>query len=160
MDFGGALAAAVINAAGADDLVGFRHGFLLSDSSGDRCCPFPGFNRDYSNEIYTADLQLAGVARRLGVKIGPIKYLLLSVTYGTKRYPGGADGQRQVGFELGLNFSQMLNDLDVTRRSVVGLSPARRVRQRAVSVHRRRVPLRPQSRALVRAERRQQRQLI
>jgi hypothetical protein len=115
MDFGGALAAVLINAARADDLVGFRHGFLLSDSSGDRCCPFPGFNRDYSNEIYTADLQLAGVARRLGVKIGPIKYLLLSVTYGTKGYPGGADGQRQVGFELGLNFSQMLNDLAVTR---------------------------------------------
>jgi Predicted periplasmic lipoprotein (DUF2279) len=115
MDFGGALAAALINAAGAEDLVGFRHGFLLSDSSGDRCCPLPGFSRDYSNEIYTADLQLAGVARRLGVKIGPIKYLLLSVTYGTKGYPGGADGQRQVGFELGLNFSQMLNDLDVTR---------------------------------------------
>ena len=115
MDFGGALAAALISAARAEDLVGFRHGFLLSESSGDRCCPFPGFNRDYSNEIYTADLQLAGVARRLGVKIGPIKYLLLSVTYGTKGYPGGADGQRQVGFELGLNFSQMLNDLDVTR---------------------------------------------
>jgi len=115
MDFGGALAAALISAARAEDLVGFRHGFLLSESSGDRCCPFPGFNRDYSNEIYTADLQLAGVARRLGVKIGPIKYLLLSVTYGTKGYPGGADGQRQVGFELGLNFSQMLNDLNVTR---------------------------------------------
>jgi hypothetical protein len=115
MDFGGALAAALINAARADDLVGFRHGFLLSDSSGDRCCPFPGFNRDYSNEIYTADLQLAGVARRLGVNIGPIKYLLLSVTYGTKGYPDAVKGQRQVGFELGLNFSQMLNDLDVTR---------------------------------------------
>lgn len=114
MDFGGAVSAALISQFGAEDLLGFRHGFLLDSSSGDRCCPFPGFNRDYSNEIYTADLHLSGVSRRLGVPFGPAKYLLLSLTYGTKNYPGD-DSQRQVGLEIGLDLRTILDDLSVTR---------------------------------------------
>jgi len=106
MDIGGALSAALINAAGIEDLVGFRRGIV----SFDNCC-------HYSNEIYTADLHLAGVARRLGLNIGPLKYLYLSTTYGTKGYPGESGTQRELGFEVGLNFSQMLDDLNVRRQT-------------------------------------------
>ncbi len=109
MDFGGALSAALINAAKAEDLIGFRRGYANFDN----CC-------NYSNEIYTADLQLEGAARRLGLNIGPLKYLLLSVTYGVQGYPGDPSNsgtQRQVGFEVGLNFKQILVDLNVRRNT-------------------------------------------
>ena len=99
MDVGGALSAALISAAGAEDLIGFRRGLVNLDD----CCNF-------SNEIYTADLQLVGAARRLGLNIGPLRYLYFSVTYHAN--PGKS---REVGFEVGLNFKQMLEDLDVRR---------------------------------------------
>jgi hypothetical protein len=50
----------------------------------------PRQGRDYSNEICTADLALAGLARRLNLRIDPLRYLLLSATYGVKGYPAGA----------------------------------------------------------------------
>ena len=108
MDFGGALAAALIDVAGAEDLLGFRRG----TASFDNCC-------DYNNQIYVADFRLAGAARRLGLNIGPLKYLLLSLTYGTRGYPGdgGSETQRRVGFEVGLDFKQMLDDLNVRRNT-------------------------------------------
>jgi hypothetical protein len=105
MDVGGALSAALVDAAKADDLIGFRRGIVNFDN----CC-------NYSNEIYTADLALVGAARRLGWNIGPLKYLLFSVTYRTQGYaPSEPNKQRQVGLEIGLNFKQILDDLDVRR---------------------------------------------
>jgi hypothetical protein len=104
MDVGGALSAALVDAAKAEDLIGFRRGIVNLDN----CC-------HYSNEIYTADLALVGVARRLGWNIGPLKYLLFSATYHTQGYPSDPNKQRQVGFEVGLNFKQILDDLDVRR---------------------------------------------
>ena len=106
MDAGGALAAALIDAARAEDLLGFRFG----TASFDNCC-------DYNNEIYTADFHLAGAARRLGLNIGPLKYLLLSLTYGTRGYPGDSGTQRRVGLEVGLDFRQILDDLNIRRNT-------------------------------------------
>jgi hypothetical protein len=118
MDIFGAGAATLISAAGVDDLVGFRWGFLLP-ISGDTCCKVKGLGGDYSNYIYTADLKLAGVGRRLGLEIGPLRYLLLSVTYGTKGYPSGLpeDRERRVGFEVGLNLAEILSDLGARRNT-------------------------------------------
>src|SRR5215468_5340772 len=82
MDSAGAVTSAVLLATGTTDLVGFRYGFLLPKSK-ITCCAVPGPGRDYSYEIYTADLKLAGVASRLGLNIGPLRYLLFSVTYGS-----------------------------------------------------------------------------
>jgi hypothetical protein len=117
MDVLGAGAAALIAYLDADDLVGFRYGFLLPNSGSATCCQVPGLGPDYSNHIYTGDLKLAGLARRLGFGIGPLKYLMLSTTYGPKGYPTGLPElrERQVGIEIGLNFQKILDDVGVRR---------------------------------------------
>jgi hypothetical protein len=116
MDTLGAGASALILATGTADLFGFRYGFLLPKSNV-TCCAVPANGRDYSYEIYTADLKLAGVGRRLSWNIGPLRYLLFSVTYGSKYYPSGEVDlrERQVGFEIGLNFEEILNAVGVRR---------------------------------------------
>jgi uncharacterized protein YfiM (DUF2279 family) len=121
MDIGGAGTAVVLAELDAEDLVGFRFGKVPG--------PVPehtelGLGRDYDYEIYTADLKLAGVARRLGLDIGLARYLLLSATYGVKGYPRGAipDRERQVGFEIGLNLGEMLNAVRVTRATWWGFA--------------------------------------
>ena len=67
--------------------------------------------------IQSADLKIAGLARRLNLSVGPLRYLLVSVTYSTKGYPSGLLElrERQVGFEIGLNLAIILNDLGVRR---------------------------------------------
>ena len=112
----GAGTSVLVQTFGLDDLVGFRHGFLLPAETR-TCCQERGLGRDYSNEIYTGDFKLAGLARRMGWNIGPLKYLNLSFTYGTKGYPKGAieTRERQVGIEIGLNFQEILNDVGVRR---------------------------------------------
>ena len=116
MDTLGAATSTLLIATGNDDLIGFRYGFLLPTSKV-TCCAVPANGRDYSYEIYTADLKLAGVGRRLRRDIGPLKYLLFSVTYGSKYYPSGVVSlrERQVGFEIGLNFEEILNSIGVHR---------------------------------------------
>jgi hypothetical protein len=106
MDLGGALSAALVDAANAEDMIGFRRGLVNFNN----CC-------NYTNEIYTADFALAGAARRLGWNIGPLKYLMLSTTYRSQGYPSDPNRQRQVGFEVGLNFKQILDDLSVRRNT-------------------------------------------
>jgi uncharacterized protein YfiM (DUF2279 family) len=119
MDVLGAGASAVIAAAELEDLIGFRHGILLPAAGNTYCCVEPRKGRDYANEIYTADLQLLGVGRRLDWNIGPLRYLMVSATYGVKGYPGGAiePRERQVGLEIGLNFKVILDDLGAGRNT-------------------------------------------
>jgi len=90
---------------------------LLPHSGNATCCKVTSKGRDYSNEIQSADLKIAGLARRLNLSVGPLRYLLVSVTYGTKGYPSGLPElrERQVGFEIGLNLAIILNDLGVRR---------------------------------------------
>jgi hypothetical protein len=116
MDTLGSGASALILATGTEDLFTFRNGFLLPKTTA-TCCAVPGQGRDYSYRIYTADLKLAGVSCRLGLNVGPLRYLLFSVTYGSKFYPSGPPDlrERQVGFEIGLNFEEILNALGVRR---------------------------------------------
>jgi predicted lipoprotein DUF2279 len=119
MDTLGAGTAALVTATRANDLIGFRGGFLLPPTGAKTCCQVRGKGRDYSNEIDTADLKLAGLARRLGLDLGPLRYLLLSVTYGSKGYPRGAPAlrERQLGLEIGLSFEAILNDVGARRNT-------------------------------------------
>lgn len=121
MDFAGAGSAWLLSTFELHDLIGFRFGIVPG--------PTPpkvldGVGRDYSHEIYTADLKLAGVVDRLGIDLGPVRYLLLSVTYGTKGYPAAApeDRERQVGFEVGVNFGAILDALGIRRGNWLGFA--------------------------------------
>jgi hypothetical protein len=110
----GAAAAVFVTRHGLDDVWGFRFG-LVPNRVPEPCCPvtFPG--KDYSEEIYTGDLKLAGFAKRLCRDIGVARFLLLSVTYGTKGYRNSLIPyrQQQIGIEVGVNFPQILTELGV-----------------------------------------------
>lgn len=103
MDSGGALAASLVSVTRTRDLLGMRTSHL------------PGPN--YGHDVYSADVKLVGLGRRLGVNLGPLRWLLFSVTYGSKGYRDktGIDKQRQIGLEIGLNLQQVLFDLKVSR---------------------------------------------
>ena len=105
MDAAGALVATVISATRTRDLFGMRTSHL------------PGST--YTHDVFSADFKLSGLGRRLGINIGPLRWLLLSVTYGSKGYrvEPPIELQRQVGFEVGLNIQQILNDVGVKRNT-------------------------------------------
>jgi len=114
MDALGAGTAVFMTRHGLDDVAGFRFG-LVPAPKPQPCCPYDEIGKDYSNEIYTADLKLAGIAQRLHVRPGLARWLLASFTYGTKGYKFSEPGYReqQVGFEVGINFPEILTALGV-----------------------------------------------
>ena len=85
----------------------------VGDVVGFRTSHFGSFKHD----VYSMDLKLAGLARRLGLSIGPLRFLYFSATYGIKGYPTDktSEQQRQIGLELGLNLEEILNTFGVRR---------------------------------------------
>lgn len=112
MDILGAGTAVLTNTTDTRDLFGFRVGPLFVDAPPKE---ENGIGHDYTHEIYTADLQLGGVARRLGLPLWPMRFVLVSVTYGVWGYPYGAPDKRErlVGMEIGVNFAEVLYALNV-----------------------------------------------
>jgi len=110
MDISGATAASLVSVTHTKDLLGMRTSHLPSST--------------YTHDVYSADLKLSGLGNRLGLNIGPLRWLLFSVTYGAKGYRVSplTDHQRQVGFEIGLNLQQILFDLGVKRTTWWGYS--------------------------------------
>jgi Predicted periplasmic lipoprotein (DUF2279) len=105
----GAALATGLDVWGLKDSVGLRFGYVKTLIP-DACCRYGGYGDDYSKEVYSADLKLAGFLPRLGVKPGPARFFLLSVTYGTKgyRYSDEPLRERNVGLEVGLNLREVL----------------------------------------------------
>ena len=97
---------------GLDDLVGFRAGLVPAPEVPD---PVDDLGKDYTHEIYTADLKLAGLFKRLCWRPGPARFLLLSATYGVKGYPQAASEvrERQIGIEIGLHLTEILRAVGV-----------------------------------------------
>ena len=106
----GAGIATAVDAFGVKDTVGLRFG-LVPNTIPPPCCRYPGFGSDYSGEIYTLDLKLAGFLPRLGAAPGAARFFLLSATYGSKgyRHSPPENRERQVGFEVGLNLPEFLH---------------------------------------------------
>jgi uncharacterized protein YfiM (DUF2279 family) len=75
----------VITRAGYNDVFGLRVG-KVPPGVPPQCCNDHSTPPDYSAEVYSADLKIAGLGRRNGWRLGPARYLLLSATYGTKGY--------------------------------------------------------------------------
>lgn len=113
MDTLGAATALAIGHYGLDDLVGFRAGRVSSPTA--PCCPYGGTGKDYSEEIYTGDLKIAGLGERARFNPGIARYLLFSVSYSAKGYPyaNPAVRERQLGFEAGINFCEILRAVGV-----------------------------------------------
>jgi hypothetical protein len=105
MDAGGAAAAVLVSMTKTEDLLGVRTSHIPGDT--------------YTHDVYSADLKLVGLERRLGIKLGPLRWLNFSVTYGTKGYrvTPETEHERQIGLEIGLNLQQILNDVGVKRNT-------------------------------------------
>jgi hypothetical protein len=105
MDTLGAGTAVLLSATRTEDLLGVRTSHV----------PDP----TYTHDVYSADLKISGLERRLGVRLGPLRWLLLSVTYGSKGYrvDPPIELQRQLGLEIGLNLQQILIDVGVKRNT-------------------------------------------
>lgn len=113
MDSVGAFSALGISYYGLDDLVGYRAGLVPTEPA--VCCPYGGTGKDYTREIYTADLKFAGLGERMRFNPGPARFLMFSVSYSAKGYPYANPEirDRMVGFELGINFVEVLHALHV-----------------------------------------------
>lgn len=114
LDTIGAGSAWLIAHYGAEDLIGFRAGVM----SAPRTPPLyftAGIGKDYTREIYTADLKLAGLAARVNRRFGPARFLLISTTYSAKGYPYARQElrERQIGLEVGLNVAEMARAVGV-----------------------------------------------
>lgn len=107
-DTAGAATAFVTARYGLDDLLGFRTGVIPHPQVIGQ--PNGGFGKDYTEEIYTADMKISGLAQRLHFRPGLARFLLLSTTYGAKGYPYAVPGvrERQVGLEVGLHVTEIL----------------------------------------------------
>lgn len=106
---------AFLDARGLHDTLGMRVGFVKALIP-DACCRFGGYGGDYSREIYTLDVKLAGLLPRLGVaRPGLGRFFLVSLAYGTKgyRYSDAPVRERNVGLEVGLNVAEVLRALGV-----------------------------------------------
>jgi len=114
---GGSLATEIDRLAFRDSF-GMRWG-LVKALKPDPCCRAGiNYGDDYSKEIYDADFKLVGLLPRLGLKPGPARFFLLSITYGTKgyRFSPPANFERNLGLEIGLNLEEILHRIGVPER--------------------------------------------
>lgn len=98
---------------GLGDLIGFSAGLVPRPPA--VCCPNGGFGTDYTELVYSGDLRIAGLGRRAHFDPGPARFLLVSLTYGSKGYPYANPDvrERQIGVFLGVNFVQILREAGV-----------------------------------------------
>jgi hypothetical protein len=108
IDTVGAASAFVLARYRLNDLIGFRAGIVAAPDTPEEI-ETDGTGKDYTREIYTADLKLAGLSKRLDRGFGPARFLLVSMTYGVKGYPYAPPElrERQVGLEVGLNVAEL-----------------------------------------------------
>jgi hypothetical protein len=113
----GVTAGALINRYGLEDMLGLRIG--LSDTTipawaiGDSV---PTLGQSYNNEIYAADLKFAGLIRRMKGDPGFSRFFLTSFVFFTRGFgydPPLPSRYQEIGFELGINFREILKCLNV-----------------------------------------------
>ena len=102
-----------------NDLIGLRFGFVPELVPPDPCC-VESLGENYSKEVYSGDLKIAGLAKRMHFNPGIARFLLLSATYGTKAYgtdPKRPDRQRNVGMDIGLNLPEIMTAVGVPQNT-------------------------------------------
>lgn len=105
---------------GLGDLVGFSAGLVPAPHV--VCCPYGGTGKDYTQEIYSGNLKIAGLGDRAHFDPGPARFLLFSLTYSSKGYPYGdpTGRERQIGMFLGVNFVEILRAVGVSKEKAWG----------------------------------------
>ena len=105
MDIGGALSAALIDYLSVEDLVGFRRGY----ASFDNCCAY----RTRSTPRTSAwPARRAAWVEHRAAQVSPVLADLRDEGVSERR-----GTERRVGFEVGLDFKQILDDLNVRRNT-------------------------------------------
>ncbi len=110
----GAGFALFVTAKGLDDTIGLRMG-QVSYEIPPPCCRASGYGSDYSKWVHSLDLKLARFLPRVGLEPGPARFLLVSITYGTKgyRFSPVEARERNLGVDLGLNLPEILRAVGV-----------------------------------------------
>jgi len=118
-DFLGASSGLVIQRFGLQDLIGLR----LGPAGGDVPPSAVGSSEEslgssYNDEIYAGDLKLGGLITRLHGNPGVARFFLVSVAYYTRGFgyaPPLPSRYQTMGFELGINFPAILDELKVPK---------------------------------------------
>jgi uncharacterized protein YfiM (DUF2279 family) len=117
----GAAAGLLIQRNGLEDMLGLRLGLATTDVP-----PiFEGgsvetLGHSYNDEIYAADFKPAGLVRRLGGKPGFERFFLTSFVFFTRGYgydPPLPTRYQEIGFEVGLNFPEILRAFGVNEKT-------------------------------------------
>ncbi len=109
MDTAGAAAAYALARFRLNDLIVFRAGTVPAPHTPEPYWVPSLGGKDYTKEIYSADVRLSGLSRRMNTRFGLARFLLVGVTYGVKGYPSAIPElrERQVGFEIGLDLAEI-----------------------------------------------------
>ena len=111
----------MINRHNLQDLLGLRIGLsetpIPASAIGDSV---PTLGRSYNDEIYAADLKLGGLIRRMNGDPGFAKFFLTSFVFFTKGFgydPPLPTRYQEIGFEVGLNFPEILRCFGVSEKT-------------------------------------------
>jgi Predicted periplasmic lipoprotein (DUF2279) len=117
----GSAAGVLIQRNHLDDLLGLRVGLVETPIPADAIgSSAETLGRSYNDEIYAADLKLGGLVRRLNGKPGFERFFLTSFVFFTKGFgydPPLPTRYQEIGFEVGLNFSEILRAFGVTEKT-------------------------------------------
>ena len=113
----GSVAGALINRNHLQDMLGLRIGLATTDVP----LQYVGesvetLGHSYNDEIYAADFKPAGLVRRLGGKPGFERFFLTSFVFFTRGFgydPPIPSRYQEIGFEVGLNFPEILRAFGV-----------------------------------------------
>jgi hypothetical protein len=114
----GSAAGALINRYELQDMLGLRIGLVETEIPASAIgSSVETLGRSYNDEIYAADLKLGGLIRRMNADPGFARFFLTSFVFFTKGFgydPPLPTRYQEVGFEVGLNFPEILKAFGVS----------------------------------------------
>jgi len=117
----GSASGALINRYHLQDLLGLRLGLTETPIPASAIgSSVPTLGRSYNDEIYAADLKFGGLIRRMNGNPGFSRFFLTSFVYMTKGFgyaPALPTRYQEIGFEVGLNFPEILRCVGVSERT-------------------------------------------
>ena len=117
----GSLVSVLVQRGHLEDTLGFSLGRWLQTTIPSAVVDGrPLFGIDYSQEIYTMNVRFSGLLPRVHVDPGPARFFQFSFAYLTKGFgysPPLDSRYQEVGFELGLDFREILQAVGVSNQT-------------------------------------------